>query len=102
MEIFIAKIQSELFEVVNKFVVKKECSQKHGLFLLSKSKLFTVPHFSIIWKMLKNPPIGRPIVTGYNWILTPASIFAGHFLKEFYCKFDGKRQNLMKNVVSSQ
>ena len=25
---------------------------------------------------------------GYNWILTPASIFAGHYLKEFYCKFD--------------
>ena len=39
--------------------------------------------------MLKNPPVGRPIVAGYNWILPPASIFAGHFLKEFYCKFDG-------------
>ena len=38
--------------------------------------------------MLKNPPVGRPIVAGYDWILTPASIFAGHFLKEFYSKFD--------------
>ena len=38
--------------------------------------------------MLKNPPVGRPIVAGYDWILIPASIFAGHFLKEFYSKFD--------------
>ena len=37
---------------------------------------------------MKNPPVGRPIVAGYDWILTPASIFAGHFLKEFYNKFD--------------
>ena len=37
---------------------------------------------------MKNPPVGRPIVAGYDWILTPASIFAGHFLKEFYCNFD--------------
>jgi hypothetical protein len=28
-------------------------------------------------------------VAGYNWILTPASIFVGYFLKEFYVKFDG-------------
>ena len=39
--------------------------------------------------MLKTPPIGRPIVAGCNWIVTPASIFAGHFLKEFCSKFDG-------------
>ena len=114
MEILIAKIQSELVEVVNKFVAKKECSRKEVLFLMSKSKLFMVHHFYIIWKMLKNPPVGRPIVAGYNWILTPASIFAGHFLKEFYCKFDGiltdslslvkiwKQQNLTKTVVFSQ
>ena len=37
---------------------------------------------------MKKRPIGRPIVAGYDWILTPASIFAGHFLKEFYSKFD--------------
>ena len=37
---------------------------------------------------MKNPIVGRPIVAGYNWILTPASIFVGHYLKEFYCKFD--------------
>ena len=36
----------------------------------------------------KNPPIGRPIVVGYDWILTLASIFEGYFLKQFYSKFD--------------
>jgi hypothetical protein len=35
--------------------------------------------------MHKNPVVGRPIVAGYNWILTPASIFVGHYLKK-YCK----------------
>ena len=49
---------------------------------------FVIPHFYIIWKILKNPPVGRPIVAGYKWIFTPASIFVGHFLKEFYSKFD--------------
>ena len=37
---------------------------------------------------MKNPIVGRPIVAGYNWILTPASIFVGHYLKDFYSKFD--------------
>ena len=37
---------------------------------------------------MKKTPVGRPIVAGYNWILAPVSIFAGHFLKEFYSKFD--------------
>jgi len=49
--------------------------------------IFDIPHFYIIWKILKNPIVGRPIVAGYNWILTPASIFVGHYLKEFYSKF---------------
>ena len=55
---------------------------------MSKLKNFTIPHFYIIWKILKNPIVGRQIVAGYNWMLTPASIFVGHYLKEFYCKFD--------------
>ena len=49
---------------------------------------YVLPHFYIIWKILKNLPVGRPIVAGYKWIFTPASIFVGHFLKEFYSKFD--------------
>ena len=38
MEILIAKIQSELYKVVNKFPVKKECSRKEASFLMTKSK----------------------------------------------------------------
>ena len=49
---------------------------------------FNIPHFYIIWKILKNPIVGRPIVAGYNWILTLVSIFVGHYLKEFYIKFN--------------
>jgi hypothetical protein len=56
--------------------------------LLSNAQNYVIPHFYIIWKILQNPPVGRPIVAGYKWIFTPASIFAGHFLKEFYSKFD--------------
>jgi len=50
--------------------------------------IYDIPHFYIIWKILKNPIVGRPICAGYNWILTPASIFVDHFLKEFYSKFE--------------
>jgi hypothetical protein len=64
------------------------CSYQEEIFLLSKIESFSVPHFYIIWKILKNPMVGRPIVAGYNWLLTPASIFVGTFLKDFYGKFD--------------
>ena len=46
------------------------------------------PHFHSVWKLLKNPIVRRPIVAGYKWILTKASIFVGHCLKEFYTKFE--------------
>ena len=88
MEMLIARIQMELREVVNKYKKHKICNVKEENFILSKLRNFTIPHFYIIWKILKNPIVGRPIVAGYNWILTPASIFVGHYLKEFYCKFD--------------
>ena len=32
--------------------------------------------------------VGRPSVAGCNWILMPASIFVGRYLKYFYSKFD--------------
>ena len=83
MEILIAKIKSELSEVVGRYNSNNLCSAKEKDFLLSKMTNFTVPHFYIIWKILKNPIVGRPIVAGYNWILTPASIFVGHYLKKF-------------------
>ena len=56
--------------------------------MLSKLYVFDTPHFYIIWKIHTNPIVGRPILAGYNWILTPASIFVGHYLKEFYSKFE--------------
>ena len=68
---------------------KGSCSYQEAKFLLSKIESFTTPHFYIIWKILKNPMVGRPIVAGYNWLLTPASIFVGTFLKDFYSKFVG-------------
>ena len=81
MEMLIAKIKSELSEVVNKNTINNFCSKKEKDFLLSNMVNFTTPHFYIIWKLLKNPIVGRPLVAGYNWILTPASIFVGHYLK---------------------
>ena len=88
MEILVAKIKSELSEVINKNMLHNFCSKIEKEFLLSKFSNFCIPHFYIIWKLLKNPIVGRPIVAGYNWILTPASIFVGHYLKDFYSKFD--------------
>ena len=74
--------------MVNFHFYTGSCSQKEKEFLLSNVSNYVIPHFYIIWKILKNPPVGRPIVAGYKWIFTPASIFVGHFLKEFYSKFD--------------
>jgi hypothetical protein len=88
VEIFLAKIIGKLRATVNYHFYLGNCSQKEKDFLLSNISNYTIPHFYIIWKILKNPPVGRPIVAGYKWILTPASIFVGHYLKEFYSKFD--------------
>ena len=76
-QMFTAKIRMELLEVINKFILKKEYSPKEVQFLTSKSRVFTLPHFYIIWKLLKIPPIGRPIsLAGYDRIHTPTSIFS--------------------------
>ena len=32
--------------------------------------------------------MGRPIVAGYDWILTPASIYIGNFFIKYYFKFE--------------
>ena len=50
--------------------------------------IYDIPHFYIIWKILKNPIVGQPIVAGYNWLLTPALIFVGQYLKEYYSKLE--------------
>ena len=84
----ITNIQNKLKRTVESHLYKGTCTKKEADFLLSKMYIFDIPHFYIIWKILKNPIVGRPIVAGYNWILTPASIFVGHYLKEFYSKFE--------------
>ena len=84
----IQNINFQLKALVEKHFYKQSCSWKEAKFLLSNLEKYKISHFYIIWKILKNPIIGRPIVAGYNWILTPASIFVEHFLKAFYSKFD--------------
>ena len=84
----ISEIQTKLKHTVESHLYKGNCTKKEAEFLLSKMYIYDIPHFYIIWKILKNPIVGRPICAGYNWILTPASIFVGHFLKEFYSKFE--------------
>ena len=85
---FITEIQNKLKRVVESHMYKGNCTKKGAEFLMSKMYIYEIPHFYIIWKILKNPIVGRPIVAGYNWILTPASIFVGHHLKNFYSKFE--------------
>ena len=63
---FIANIQMDLVDVVGKHKIQKNCDNKEATFILSKLKKITIPHFYIIWKILKNPIVGRPIVVGYN------------------------------------
>ena len=77
----IEKIKFDLKNIVRKHMEKGSCSYQEAKFLLSKTESFSIPHFYIIWKILKNPIVGRPIVAGYNWILTPASIFGGNFFE---------------------
>ena len=64
------------------------CSQKRKKNSFVQYSQLRNSHFYIIWKIQKNPPVRRPIFAGYKWIFTPASIFVGRFLKEFYSKFD--------------
>ena len=73
----IDKIKFDLKNIVRKHMEKGSCSYQEAKFLLSKTECFSIPHFYNTWKILKNPIVGRPIVAGYNWILTPASILVG-------------------------
>ena len=88
-EMLISKFWMELLTVVNKYTLKNECSSKEAQFLTSKSRMLTI-HTTFLHHLenLKTPPIDGPVVAGYDWIVTPASICGGHFLKEFYSKFD--------------
>ena len=66
----------------NIIIKYNNCSQKEENFLLSNVN-FKIPHFYIIWKILKNPIVGRSILAGYNWILALVSIFVGHHYRNF-------------------
>ena len=99
----IKECKRQLVDVATFFIFLKHCGTlkdcripfllwklftKKKEFLLSNIHNYVIPHFYIIWKIQKNPPVRRPIFAGYKWIFTPASIFVGRFLKEFYSKFD--------------
>ena len=79
MAMLSAKIISELSEVVYRYKLYSYCDEKEKEFLFRKSINFTIPHFHIIWTILKNPVVCRPNVAGYTWILTSAFIFVGHY-----------------------
>ena len=53
----IEKIKTDLRKIVKKKKTEKgSCSNFEAKFLLSKIDSFSIPHFYIIWKILKNPP----------------------------------------------
>ena len=68
VKLFIQKCITALRNTVNRHFYLGNCSQKEKDFLLSNIYNYIVPHFYIIWKILKNPIVGRPIVAGYKWI----------------------------------
>ena len=86
MKIKVSKLK--LRGIVEKYENKGCITQTEKDFLLSKEHVFKIPHFYISRKILKISPVGRLIVVGYDWILTPASIYIGNFLIKFYSEFD--------------
>jgi len=66
METFLLKSIAKLRMVVEHHFYLGNCSQKEKEFLLSNIFNYVIPHFYIIWKILKNPPVGRSIVAGYT------------------------------------
>jgi hypothetical protein len=105
IENLISEIKRSLLTIIQRHVGGKKCSPKEAEFLKSKFSSFNIPHFYIIWKMHKNPVVGRPIVAGYNWILTPAAILVGHYLKNYCQYFDNiltDSLSLVKTLETTQ
>jgi hypothetical protein len=105
IENLISEAKKQLSFTIQKHMNKRNCSQKEADYLKSKFLNFSIPHFYIIWKMHKNPIVGRPIVAGYNWILTPVSIFVGHHLKKYCHHFDSiltDSLSLLKTLETTQ
>ena len=61
----ISEIQTKLRNLITCHLYKGNCTKTEADFLLSKIFIYDIPHFYIIWKILKNPIVGRPIVAGY-------------------------------------
>ena len=70
---FITDIQNKLKRIMESHMYKGNCTKKEAEFFDVKNT---------------NPIVGRPVVAGYNWILTPVTIFVVHYLNEFYSKFE--------------
>ena len=87
MESLINEIHTKRRGIVKRHEYKGSITQTEKEFLLSKEQVFKIPHFYITRKILKIPPVGKPIIIGYDWILTPASIYIGKFSIQFYSKF---------------
>ena len=85
MKKMVNEIQIWLRGIVEKHGYKGRITQTETIFCLT---VFKIPHFYIVWKNLKDPLVGRPFVAGYDWILTPASIYIGMFFIKFYFKFE--------------
>ena len=85
VKIFTRKLQHILQKVSEKHFHDGNCSQKMKDFLMSNIINDTIPHFYIVWKILKSPPLECPIIAGYKWILRPAPICAGMLERNFMC-----------------
>ena len=66
------EVQNKLKRIVKSHMCYGNCTKKEAEFLISQC-------IYDIWKTLKNPIVGQPIVAGYNWLLPPASIFVIHY-----------------------
>ena len=72
VKILLESCISNLRKIVETHFYKSNCSQKEKDFLLSNTYNYVIHTFTLFGKFLKQ--ILQPIVAGYNWILTQASI----------------------------
>lgn len=64
---------------INKLTETPETTAQHTL---------SIPKFYLLPKIHKSPMKGRPIVSSYDWITTPASIWVDHQLQPFVRKLE--------------
>lgn len=78
-------IQNKLTDIEQKLA--SILTRQERKFLHSCDEDFAIPQFYILWKMHKNPVVGRPIVAGYKWLTTCASKMVNFYLKGYVSKF---------------